>query len=68
MSRAQCEVCGETKLDGWSYCPACGHPYPEADAAPDPDDDGWDDDPDDKDDEDDEDDDEDDDDDGTLDD
>jgi hypothetical protein len=29
MSRAQCEVCGETKLDGWSDCPACGHPYPQ---------------------------------------
>jgi ribosomal protein L32 len=23
----QCPICGETKLAGWTYCPACGHPY-----------------------------------------
>lgn len=22
-----CEVCGETILGGWDYCPACQHPY-----------------------------------------
>lgn len=37
MRQAQCEVCGETKLDGWSYCPACGHPYPDDDEDDDPD-------------------------------
>lgn len=37
---AQCPVCGETKLDGWTDCPACGHPYPDKAAA---DDDDWDD-------------------------
>lgn len=22
-------ICGETKFEGWTYCPACGHPYPD---------------------------------------
>ena len=47
---AQCEVCGETKLERWSYCPACGHPYP--DDGTDEDDDGWEDEEEDDDDED----------------
>lgn len=28
-----CEVCGETILGGWDYCPACQHPYDEDDDA-----------------------------------
>ncbi len=34
MHHAQCPVCGETKFDGWTYCPACGHPYPSKDDDP----------------------------------
>jgi hypothetical protein len=43
---AQCAICGETKLEGWSYCPACGHPCPDddEDEEEDDDDDGDDDD------------------------
>ena len=40
----RCSVCGETRLDGWDVCPACGHPYDEPeDDAPDDDDGegGW---------------------------
>lgn len=33
-----CEVCGETILGGWDYCPACQHPY-DPDGDPDGDDD-----------------------------
>lgn len=36
-----CEVCGETRFEHWSYCPACDHPYPDADEADDEDE--WDD-------------------------
>ena len=41
MSDEQCPVCGETRLEGWQVCPACGHPYdePDVDAEGDPDDD-----------------------------
>lgn len=31
MTDDRCPVCGETKLDGWDQCPACGHPYPPED-------------------------------------
>ncbi|HEX5613884.1 MAG TPA: hypothetical protein VFZ83_01900 [Acidimicrobiia bacterium] len=31
MARELCSVCGETRLDGWAVCPACGHPYEEPD-------------------------------------
>ena len=44
MSRAQCEICGETKFDSWSYCPACGHPYPDDDESDEDAEDDWDDD------------------------
>ena len=39
MTQRQCAVCGETKLDGFTDCPACGHPYPAAGATDD--DDEW---------------------------
>jgi len=29
MSDRQCPVCGEDRFPGWTYCPACGHPYPD---------------------------------------
>ena len=23
----QCRICGETRFEGWTYCPACGYGY-----------------------------------------
>jgi uncharacterized Zn finger protein (UPF0148 family) len=31
MADEQCPVCGETRFENWSYCPACDHPYPDDD-------------------------------------
>lgn len=35
-----CPVCGETNFEdqGWEYCPACDHPYPENESGSDGDD------------------------------
>ena len=33
MSDDRCPVCGETRMEGWDQCPACGSPYPDSDIA-----------------------------------
>jgi hypothetical protein len=38
MTPKQCTVCGETRFASWPHCPACGHPYPDADGTSDHDD------------------------------